>query len=416
MIRVSVSSLALFLLLLSSACSRSNEGSSSHSFRVFTENGVTIAETTGGPKYAGEIFEYIEVLRLNQDESQEASLLARPYMYMMDENGAFYVPDSSPERIACFGPKGNYSHDIGRQGEGPGEYLSPELQSIQKEIVSVYDRRLLRTSFFKTDGTFIESISLQRDRFIPQRMHRGPEGEKILVGQEDEGGINQDIYVSAVAIVLSADGDSIASMSTQKVKRGHMFLLEEYRMSGMPMVHYNGWPNAWYSPSTGILLTCGVETSMQWYDLDGQLRRAIRLDVSTDPLTDDDKEAVMSTLRQRLSDADDERSHTLARRYIELVEFRNPKAFWFSAYPDEDGYIWAMRAANIFARSPDSPISAIYRVFSPEGEYLGETEWIATEATVSRGHLLTVQENEETGELELIVYQIRPTVEGLKYP
>ena len=387
-----------------------------HSFRIYDENGIEIAETTGGPKYAGEIFEYLEVLRLNQDESQEESLLARPSMYMMDENGAFYVPDRSPERIACFDPKGNYSHDIGRQGEGPGEYLSPELQSIQNGIVSVYCRRLLRTSFFRTDGTFIESISHQRGRFMPQRLYRGPEGEKILVGQEDEGGINQDTYVSAVAIVLSADGDTIASMSTQKVKRGHMFLLEEYRMTGMPMVHYNGWPNAWYSPSTGILLTCGVQTSMQWYDLDGQVRRSIRLEVSSDPLTDDDKEAVMSTLRQRLTDAEDELSQTRARRYIELVEFRNPKAFWFSAYPDEDGYIWAMRAANIFARSPDSPISTIYRVFSPEGEYLGETEWIATEATVSRGHLLTVQENEETGELELIVYQIRPTVEGLKYP
>ena len=75
-----------------------------------------------------------------------------------------------------------------------------------------------------------------------------------------------------------------------------------------------------------------------------------------------------------------------------------------------------MRATNIFARSPDSPIPADYRVFSPEGEYLGDTEWIAAEATVSRGHLLSVQENEETGELDLIVYQIRPAVSGLKYP
>ena len=60
-----------------------------HSFRIYDENGIEIAETTGGPKYAGEIFEYLEVLRLNQDDSQEASLLARPYMYMMDEYGAF---------------------------------------------------------------------------------------------------------------------------------------------------------------------------------------------------------------------------------------------------------------------------------------------------------------------------------------
>jgi len=402
------------VLILSSGCSRSD--SERHRFRIYEEDGVTIAETTGGPKYSEPLFEYEEVLRLKQDETREESLLGQPFQYLMDENGIFYVSDTRPPRIACFDADGNYSHDIGRQGEGPGEYQFPQLLSAEEGIVTVFDFRLRRTSFFRTDGTFVESIALPQGRIRPNLLYRGPGDERILIGQEEEGGINAESYFSAVAIVLSANGDTLAILSTEKVKRGFFFFLEEYRTGGNAFVHYNAWPVAMYHHSLGILLTCGIEPRMRLYGLDGQLNREIQLDIPPEPLTDEEKQVVMSTYRQRIADADDGRSKALAKRYLELVEFCDPKAYWFSALPDDYGYIWAMHAKNLFAYPPDSPPTSSFRVFSPEGEYLGDTKWIVSEATVSRGHLLTIQEDEETGELNLIVHRIRPAVEGLEYP
>jgi hypothetical protein len=247
-------------------------------------------------------------------------------------------------------------------------------------------------------------------------MFRGPGDERIIIGQDDEQGINADSYFSALAIVLSADGDTITYLSTEKVKRGYFFFLEEYRLGGNAFVHYNGWPVARYHPSYGILLTCGVKPRMQLYGINGHLLKEIRLNIPPESLTEAEKEAVISHLRQRIIDAEGDRDQALAKKYLELVEFCDPKAFWFSAFPDDYGYIWAMYPKNLFAYSPDSPPTSSFRVFSPEGEYLGDTEWIATDATVSRGHLLTTQENEETGELDLIVYRINSVAEDFKYP
>jgi hypothetical protein len=151
------SSIALYLLLLPLMCIETAQAQE-HSFQVFQENGITIAETTGEPKYSQDIFRYEHILTLQEDESRPESLLGNPITAnMVEYDGWFYVLDHSPMRIACFDSDGNYSHDIGRAGQGPGEFLYPRMQSVTDGIVTVYDRSLLRLSLFHTDGTFIES-------------------------------------------------------------------------------------------------------------------------------------------------------------------------------------------------------------------------------------------------------------------
>jgi hypothetical protein len=117
-----------------------------------------------------------------------------------------------------------------------------------------------------------------------------------------------------------------------------------------------------------------------------------------------------------LSDADDGRAKALARRYLKQAEFRDPKAFWSDAFPDDYGYIWAEYARTQFRFATDTQSKPSFRVFSPEGEYLGDTEWVSDGSNVSWGHLLTIQTDVNSGGLDLVVYLIRSVVEGLEYP
>ena len=50
------------LLLLANlyACAKSDGRSSIHSFQIYDEDGITIAETTGGPKYLDPLFTFEE--------------------------------------------------------------------------------------------------------------------------------------------------------------------------------------------------------------------------------------------------------------------------------------------------------------------------------------------------------------------
>lgn len=55
-----------------------------------------------------------------------------------------------------------------------------------------------------------------------------------------------------------------------------------------------------------------------------------------------------------------------------------------------------------------------FLVLSPEGEFLGTTT-MPDAGSVSRGHLLTMAEDPETGEHLPTVYRIRAAVPGLGY-
>ena len=47
------------------SCSRENSGARSHSFQVYQENGVIVAETEGGPKFPGILFAFEKVLEIH---------------------------------------------------------------------------------------------------------------------------------------------------------------------------------------------------------------------------------------------------------------------------------------------------------------------------------------------------------------
>jgi len=58
----------------------------------------------------------------------------------------------------------------------------------------------------------------------------------------------------------------------------------------------------------------------------------------------------------------------------------------------------------------------VFRVISPEGEYLGDTKWPIPDGSLSRGHFLTVRYDEETGEEFFEVYRIESNSRGFIYP
>ncbi len=99
------------IVVLLSGC-EAQEETAVHAFEVVMEEGVPTAVTSGGPLYEEPLFTYEEVLRLQQDEDRPESLLSRPAMFFMDEEGAFYVADWGQSRNARFDVEGVHSHAI----------------------------------------------------------------------------------------------------------------------------------------------------------------------------------------------------------------------------------------------------------------------------------------------------------------
>jgi len=118
-----------------------------------------------------------------------------------------------------------------------------------------------------------------------------------------------------------------------------------------------------------------------------------------------------------IQEAEDERLRAIRQKQLEYAEFQDPKAYFSIRHIDEYGYLWAVRPdAGLLssAAAEGSPTTCL--LFSPEGEYLGDTVLPARNPQYVRDHIINVQENEETGVMEVIAYTIHPAVEGLKYP
>ncbi|MFW6202348.1 MAG: 6-bladed beta-propeller [Gemmatimonadota bacterium] len=82
--------------------------------------------------------------------------------------GRVAVVDNRGARVAVFDSTGQWRYDLGRRGEGPGEYRAPSHASVRADTLFVWDalgRRLLR---YADDGTFLGA------RMMPDRASAHP--------------------------------------------------------------------------------------------------------------------------------------------------------------------------------------------------------------------------------------------------
>jgi hypothetical protein len=69
-----------------------------------------------------------------------------------DDDGNIYVVDSTAHSIKLFDKDGNYLKDIGRKGQGPGEFVAPTEMAIIKDKIVVCS--FGRLSYFALEGNF----------------------------------------------------------------------------------------------------------------------------------------------------------------------------------------------------------------------------------------------------------------------
>ena len=412
------------LLIFGSSCSKDI-----HSFSIYEEDGVTIAETIGGPKYEGELFAYEEVLKLQQDPDQPESLLYRPLELAMDERGYFYVTDSGHKKIAVFDTLGQYSHSIGRAGGGPGEFNYPRIQSVQNGIISVYDRFLRRTSRFKTDGTLIDITTVPVTTDISISAFYLIDDDRHLM-LADHSIMKDGFHQNTAATMLSASSDTIWSIQTQTVQTGTQvrYTINEQQYRDVLSYPFGCFPMCVYQPNIGIVVSTGWIPELEIYDLAGSLRLKVKIALEPEPITYTEQSRIRSFFLKNIEET--EYSVEVAKSRLENLRFPESKAPWRVIEVDDAGFIWLRKTVSqqewllqpmALTVNEEWEENPHYLIVSPEGEYLGFTQ--RPEATgpvkfsfARNGYLLTNGLDAVTNENEFKIYRIIPAVEGLEYP
>ena len=403
----------LLLLIFGSSCSKGG-----HSFRLIEEEGVTVALTTGGSKYEGELFIYEKMLELKQDPDQPGSIIYMPSEITRDEQGYYYVIDSGDRRIAVFDNEGYYSHSIGRRGGGPGEFNYLQLQSVRGGVISIFDRVLRRITRFQTDGTLIDVTSTPAlaGYYFTNYFYLPGDHHLIIVSRWYQ---EEELFQNTLATMLNAESDTLWSIETEEVQAGFVNNADSWEYFS-----FGCFPMSVFQPEVGIIVSSGRLPEFDIYNLVGSHQLKVKIEMIPEPVTSEERTQIRSDYVNELEEATQDIVAAYYTSLLEKLRFQEYKAPWAFVEVDDAGFIWLRKPLSGISHLrpfltyplPDWEKPPAYLVVSPEGEYLGNS--VRPKAAFSKSHnrrLLSI-EIDETGAPRLIIYRIIPAVEGLIYP
>jgi len=337
----------------------------------------------------------------------------------MDEDGYFFVTDHGNFRIAVFDPDGDFSHGFGGQGAGPGEFQSIKFQTIDNGIISIYDWSLRRTSRYSKDGSFLDVTSAPPQGFDTiLGLNILPDGRQVLLVRNIpyEGGNREDEWNRF--LILDEDQNTLWSHTFEKVKTRYTGVLKtsggEYSESFW--YQYGSKPAIRFKPDIGIVSSTGITPNLNIYDTEGNHLKRIEVNIEPEQITRQEKRFIRGFLEERARRNPGYMGDMFTSE-LEVMEWLPHKAYWNEIEVDDFGFFWLQHPTHSMVQRSTVAEGFRFRVLSPEGEYLGNTQWPqGFTGRVCHGHLCMMHHNLDTGEYALKVYRIIPTVEGLMYP
>jgi len=128
-----------------------------------------------------------EELVIGVEVGADEYMFGRVNSVAVGTGGEIYISDGQQEIVRMYDVDGNYLRDIGRRGQGPGEYArAPFLGTLPDGTLVMSDTSTGRISFFSPVGDYLDSFpaarlgsfTIDRDTNIHAQ---GFEGETVLV-------------------------------------------------------------------------------------------------------------------------------------------------------------------------------------------------------------------------------------------
>ncbi len=422
--------LLTFSLLLC-ACERAQE-TPPHEFEIIDDDGIPTAVTTGGPRFEGELFRYEQLIELRGEPSEAGSYLRTPSTPSVDQEGRYYVPDTRENRIVVFDRDGHYLRTIGQPGEGPGDLQWPtDVEAVGDTLMvtSTWSSRgrAQRVTMFNAAGSLIDVfVEEQSDRREPHVHYILTDGTRVST-QYDRHTEDERYMTIIRAWVFSTEGDTLSMVRTPDVHVGREV---QANMGGRRFPYqvrfpFVALPQILIKRPDRIVTLNGNTGILKHHRIDGSIAKVVRIAVPKDPVTESDRSTLEAEYDKKIKEAKARSSEPAAAEFLaqyELpkahLEYPEYKAYWTWAMRDEAGYFWLqLPEEHPFESGVSRNLS--YRVVSPEGAYLGDTTWPTVfdgQVRVSRGLLLTIKEDRETGDLIPTVYRIIPAMKDLSFP
>jgi hypothetical protein len=345
---------------------------------VSTEDGIKVAKNPSEPLYGEFVFDLKEELRLGGDPAREASYFPKGAMLSVDGAGNLYVTDWGNRRVQMFDKGGAFVRTIGRQGQGPGEYMSAGYVHIEADG-NIWVEGGPQWVVFSKDGLFLKNVVVSK--FMRQKM-LGPGGSFIGTTQPSaaQGDPKHEL------IKVESDGKTFRTIAEF---RGELSQAKR-------AISYHSYSNSIaFAPVGPDAFVYGFTDEYKLYVADFEGRTTL-------VMTKDEKPQSISG-----SEKDETRKNgvwavTGSNNPEEGIFFPDHRPYFGRLMADDAGRIYVFRSKSILEK--DVPIRV--DVFSREGIYLYRMTWASWPAAIRNGFFYEVREDPETSEYLVIRQKI----------
>jgi hypothetical protein len=348
--------------------------------KVVMEGGVKVVKNPAEPLYGEFSFELQEDLAIGGDPNNEVYYFPKGAGLSVDEEGNLYVCDLGNKRVQMYDRSGKYVRTIGRQGQGPGEYMFP-IQVLFGAEGDLYVWAPPQIIIYGHDGTFKKRVVIkayaspifvdpERTVFAAKHPFLEPGGPKHSIVQLDVDG-SVDRTIAEFRGELAED---------QKVIVSHWYC--------------NGTVS---SPVTDELFCYGFSGEYKIYVADSEGRTTLII-------TKDEKPHAISG-----KEKDETRKSGVSawsgstQKPEDDIVFPDHRPFFGTILNDDAGCFYVVRFNSILEKDAPSSVD----VFSNKGIYLYKMTWPFIPAAIKHACLYEVRSDNETGEVRIVRHRIK---------
>ncbi len=353
-------------------------GKSAWKGTVATEDGVKVVKNPSEPLYGEFVFDLKEDLRLGGDPEKEASYFPKGASLTIDAVGNLYVTDRGNNRVQMFDKTGAFVRTVGRQGQGPGEYMFAGFVYIGEDG-DIWVEGGPQWVVFSKDGLFLKNVLVSKS--MRQKM-LGPGGS--FIGTTQPSAARGDPKHELIRV--ESDGKTFRTIAEF---RGEISQAKR-------AISFHSYSNSIaFAPVTLGSFVYGFTDEYKIYvaDFDGR---------TTLVMTKDEKPQSISGNEKNETRKNGVWGVTGSNNPEEGIFFPDHRPYFSRLMADDAGRIYVFRSKSILEK--DAPIRV--DVFSREGVYLYRMTWASRPAAIRSGFLYEVREDPETSEYLVIRQKI----------
>jgi hypothetical protein len=349
-------------------------------------DGIKVITNPEEPKYGDFSFDLEEDLAIG-DVNDEDYFFPRRVTPNVDEEGNIYVCDGGNKRVQKYDKNGKYATTIGREGQGPGEYMYPSSLFLDDGgNPCVNDSRNL--IYYTRDGSFQKKIQLKG---FYSRLYAGPRGTFFGTTQPNaraEGGAKISI------VQIAENGEPLCTIAEYPA---------EYSESQKAVVLHWYTHNIALSQRNNDTFYYGFSKEYKVHVADAEGRTIFVFAKEEEPVS-------ISGEEKELTKKDGLYAAIGTNQPEKAVVFPDHRPFFARFISDDEGRLYVIRSSSILER--DQKIRSV-DVFSRDGIYLYRMSWPFIPSLIKKGFLYEVRENEETGDIKVLRHKIN-NWEGFK--